>query len=280
MDTKISTLIKDGTQFLEASGVANARFEAILLLRFTLNWQQHHLLMDMQRELSETESEKFLELIKLRETGYPLQYITKNQNFMGLDINVNPCVLIPRYDTEVLIEHILKKDLPLDTVAVDVGTGSGAIAISLAKYRPKWNVYAIDISEKAIEVARGNCNKHQVSITFFQGDLLEPLTKTVIKPNLIVSNPPYIPSGEMKTLMKEVQFEPCLALEGGKDGLDVYRRLIPQAYSMLPRDGYICLEIGHNQSEHVSNICTEEGFRDIEIIKDYQKHDRVVIGIK
>ncbi|KUO51259.1 MAG: hypothetical protein APF76_17405 [Desulfitibacter sp. BRH_c19] len=280
MDTKISNLINEGVKILEGSGVGNARFEATLLLGFTLKWQKHTMLMNMQEELLQTEAKRFFELIELRRTGYPLQYITETQDFMGLELNVNPCVLIPRYDTEVLVESILKKDLPPGTIAVDVGTGSGAIAVSLAKFRPAWDIYAIDISERAIEVAENNCNRHKVSITFLQGDLLEPLENIQLKPNLIVSNPPYIPSGEVETLMKEVQFEPGLALNGGQDGLDVYRRLIPQAYSILTKDGYIALEIGYDQSASVSSICTKEGFRDIEIIKDYQQHDRVVIGIK
>jgi len=280
MDMRIYNLINEGVKILEESGVGNAKFEATLLFSFTLKWQKHTLLMNMQKELLHTEAKRFFELIELRRTGYPLQYITETQDFMGLELNVNPCVLIPRFDTEVLVESILKKDLPPGTIAVDVGTGSGAIAVSLATFRPTWDIYAIDISEKAIEVAESNCNKHNVSITFLQGDLLEPLESIQLRPNLIVSNPPYIPSGEVETLMKEVQFEPSQALNGGEDGLDVYRRLIPQAYSILTKDGYIALEIGYDQSGSVSEICTKEGFKDIEIIKDYQKHNRVIIGKK
>ncbi|WP_084295427.1 peptide chain release factor N(5)-glutamine methyltransferase [Desulfitibacter alkalitolerans] len=280
MDKRVSSIIKEGVNLLEEAGVVNARSEATLLLRFIKKWQMHHLMMNMQETISQEDTEEFINLIKLRKNGYPLQYITGTQEFMGLAFEVNPNVLIPRYDTEVLVEAILSRDLPPKTRVVDVGTGSGAIAISLAKLKPEWEICAIDISEKALEVADKNSRKHNVRITFFQGDLLESIKKTNIRPDLIVSNPPYIPALEIDSLMKEVQFEPYLALQGGEDGLAVYRRLIPQAFSLLGRQGCLALEIGYNQGEAVSDLCKSEGFQQIEVIKDYQSHDRVVIGVK
>ena len=276
----VNTIVKEGANLLEEAGVVNARSEAILLLRYIKKWQQYQLLMNLQETLSQDEIEEFLKLLQLRKTGYPLQYITKTQEFMGLEFEVNPHVLIPRYDTEVLVEAVLKKNLPSKAKVIDVGTGSGAIAISLAKFKPEWEIYAIDISRAALETAKKNSSKHNVNITFIQGDLLEPIEKAGIKPDLIVSNPPYIPLQNITDLMIEVQFEPHLALQGGSDGLDIYRRLIPQAYSCLETQGCITLEIGYDQGTAVKELCENKGFQQLEIIKDYQNHDRVVTGVK
>jgi len=280
MDKRISAIIQKGANLLEKAGVADARLEATLLLRYIKKWQLYQLLMNMQELLSHEEVEDFLKLVHLRETGYPLQYITGIKEFMGIELEVNPHVLIPRYDTETLVEAALKKKLPDKAKVVDVGTGSGAIAVSLAKFKPEWEIYAVDISEEALGIAKRNSNKHNTKVIFFQGDLLEPIKKAGIKPDLIVSNPPYIPLQEIGDLMKEVQFEPHLALQGGDDGLDVYRRLIPQAYSCLDKNGCLILEIGYNQGKEVSELCENEGFQQVEIIKDYQKHDRVVTCVK
>ena len=280
MDKRVNVVVKEGANLLEKAGVVNARSEATLLLRYIKKWQLYQLLMNLQETLSQDEIEGFLKLIQLRKTGYPLQYITRTQEFMGLEFEVNPHVLIPRYDTEVLVEAVLKKKLSPKARVIGVGTGSGAIAISLAKSKRSWEIYAVDISEAALEVAKKNCSKHEVNITFFQGDLLEPIARAGIKPDLIVSNPPYIPIQEMGDLMKDVQFEPHLALQGGHDGLDVYRRLIPQAYSCLEEQGCFALEIGYAQGEAVKELCENKGFHKVEIIKDYQNHDRVVTGIK
>ena len=277
MDKTVGVSIKEATNLLEEADIANARSEAALLLRYIKKWQTYQLLMNMQEPLTREESEEFLTMVRLRKTGYPLQYITKTQEFMGLEFEVNPHVLIPRYDTEILVEAVLKKDLPSNTRVVDVGTGSGAIAVSLAKLKESWEVYAVDISEAALEVAKKNSEKHDVNIAFLKGDLLEPIKKVGIKPGLIVSNPPYIPLQEINSLMKEVQFEPHLALQGGEDGLDVYRRLVPQAYECLDRQGYLIMEIGYDQGKAVSELCGNAGFRQIKIIKDYQNHDRVLI---
>ena len=277
---KIVNVVKEGANLLEKVGVVNARSEAALLLRYIKKWQPHQLLMNMQEILSQEEIEEFLKLVQLRKTGYPLQYITGTQEFMGLEFEVNPHVLIPRYDTEILVEAVLKKNLPSKAKVIDVGTGSGAIAISLAKFKLEWEIYAVDISEAALEIAKKNSNKHGVNVTFLQGDLLEPIARLGIKPNLIVSNPPYIPILEISDLMREVQFEPHLALQGGHDGLDVYRKLVPQAYSCLEKQGCFALEIGYNQGEAVKELCENKGFQQVEIIKDYQNHDRVVTSVK
>ena len=280
MDKRVSVIIEEGANLLEKAGVVNGRSEATLLLRYIKKWQLHQLLMNMQEAMPQEETEEFLKLVQVRKTGYPLQYITGIQEFMGLAFEVNPHVLIPRYDTEVLVEAALKKNLPPKARVVDVGTGSGAIAISLAKFKPQWEIYAVDISGEALEIAKKNSRKHDVRVIFLQGDLLEPIKNARIKPDLIISNPPYIPSGEIADLMREVQFEPYLALEGGEDGLDVYRRLIPQAYSCLDRQGCLALETGYAQGKAVRELCKSEGFQQVEIIKDYQNHDRVVTGVK
>jgi len=280
MDKRVSAIIQKGANLLEKAGVADAKFEATLLLRYMKKWQLYQLLMNTQESLSHEEIEDFLKLVQLRETGYPLQYITGIKEFMGMELEVSPHVLIPRYDTEVLVEAVLKKKLPDKAKVVDIGTGSGAIAVSLAKFKPEWEIYAVDISEAALEIARRNASKHNAKVVFFQGDLLEPIKKAGIKPDLVVSNPPYIPLQEIAGLMKEVQFEPHLALQGGEDGLDLYRRLIPQAYSCLNEQGYIALEMGYDQGQALKELCKSAGFQSVEIIKDYQSHDRVIMGTR
>ncbi len=280
MDITVQEAIKKGSNILEEAGVVNAKFEATLLLRWILKWEKHELIINSQKKLTSKEVENYLQQIKLRAKGYPLQYITEEQEFMGFKFRVTPDVLIPRYDTEILVETALKLDIPENAVVIDVGTGSGIIPISLYKFRPTWRLFAIDISDAALNIAAENCQRLNAKVSFLKGDLLQPVLTAGIKPDLIISNPPYIPSIEMKNLMKEVQHEPELALNGGIDGLDFYRKIIPQAHSILTKKGYMLLEIGYNQGKDVVQLCKDAGFNGIEIIKDYQNHDRVVVANK
>ncbi|MEW6624215.1 MAG: peptide chain release factor N(5)-glutamine methyltransferase [Bacillota bacterium] len=279
--TKVWQIIAGGAKLLEEAGVANEKVEAALLLCKLLGWDSVQLLINNQLELTKKQIKDFYELIKLRQTRYPLQYITGIQEFMGFEFKVSPDVLIPRGDTEVLVESVLDKGLPeTGLTVVDVGTGSGAIAVSLAKFRPYWQVYATDASEAALRVASENSSRHGVEITFLQGNLLEPIRNLAIKPHIIVSNPPYIAASEIPDLMKEVLYEPRVALDGGIDGLEVYRKLIPQSFELLQPGGSIFLEIGSSQGEAVAEICADHGFNGIEVLTDYQGLPRVVFAMR
>jgi release factor glutamine methyltransferase len=280
MESKVYQVINKAAGVLSEAGVVKAKFEATLLLLWLLNWTKQDLIINSQKNLLEKQINEYEKYIQLRTTGYPLQYITGYQEFMDFKFKVTPDVLIPRYDTEILIDSVLKLDLPENTVAADVGTGSGIIAVTLKKYRPAWKVYAVDISEAALNVAQENAHNLGADVCFLKGDLLIPLEEMEIKPNLIVSNPPYIPEKELTELMKEVQYEPKLALSGGEDGLKFYNKIIPKAYLLLNQGGYIALEIGYNQGCQVCDICKIAGFTNITIQKDYQGYDRVVIARK
>ena len=277
---KMWQVIAWGAKELEQSGIVNAEFESSLLMRWLLNMDQKQLIFKKQVELSEQETAQFHSIIQQRKTGYPLQYITSRQEFMGLEFMVTPDVLIPRWDTEVLIESILKKALPENITAVDVGTGSGAIAISLASFQKGWNIYATDISEKALKIAGENAKNLGVEVIFLWGNLLEPIKSLPIKVHLIVSNPPYIPTEDIKSLMREVQHEPINALDGGIAGLDYYSQLIPESFELLENKGLIALEIGIGQSSQIFEMCLNQGFSDIRLIEDYQGHPRVVLAQK
>jgi len=276
-------LISWGEQVLKACGLENARREAEILLAHCLGKPYLQLLMGLNDPVSPEKYHRYRELIGKRQGGHPLQYLTGTQNFMSLDFEVNEEVLIPRWDTEILVEWALEllkeQDHPR---VVDVGTGSGAIGVSLAKYHAGCSIFALDISPVALAVAQRNATRHGVEdkITFLAGDLLEPVLNTPeyqgLKFDMVISNPPYIARGELRNLPSEVQREPQLALDGGADGLDCYRRLVPQAKNVLRPDGYLLLEIGWDQAEEVKEICRANGFGKISVFQDYGQRDRVV----
>jgi release factor glutamine methyltransferase len=278
-------LISWGEQVLKACGLENARREAEILLAHCLGKPIPYLLMGLNDPVSPEKDNRYRELIVKRQTGYPLQYLTGTQNFMSLDFEVNEGVLIPRWDTEILVERALELLIGQDhSRVVDVGTGSGAIAVSLAKYHGGCSIFALDLSPVALAVAKRNAARHGVQdkITFLAGDFLEPVLNTPeyqgLKFDLVISNPPYIARGELKNLPPDVQREPHLALDGGVDGLDCYRRLVPQAKNVLRPGGYVLLEIGWDQAEEVKEICRANGFGKISVFQDYGQRDRVVSG--
>ncbi|MCG8482889.1 MAG: peptide chain release factor N(5)-glutamine methyltransferase, partial [Clostridia bacterium] len=213
--------------------------------------------------------------------GMPLQYITGTQEFMGLDFMVNQDVLIPRPDTEILVENVLKAvDLthPSGISIFDIGCGSGAIGVSLAYYASKVDVSCVDISCAALKAAKQNAVTHNVhhKMHFFEGDIFAPIKHQ--KFDMIVSNPPYIPDESIDSLQIEVsKYEPRSALAGGKDGLDFYRRIVKDAPHYLKNNGLIFLEIGYDQAAAVKDLLKSESVYDgIEVIKDLAGHDRVV----
>ncbi|TDA69761.1 MAG: peptide chain release factor N(5)-glutamine methyltransferase [Clostridia bacterium] len=267
-----------------AAGVMGSRLEAEVLLAYILAVDRAQLLASLPDELPVAAWQRFRSLVARRTAGWPLQYLTGRQEFMSLEFVVSPAVLIPRPDTEVLVEEALRL-LPEEgnPLVVDVGSGSGAIGLSLAWYCPGCLVVATDSSRVALRVARLNAYRLSLSdrIKFFHTDLLEAPRRQNLRPQLVVSNPPYIPSGQIEKLPREVQFEPRPALDGGPDGLAVYRELLPQAAEILRPGGYLAVEVGWNQAAAVTDLVrAEKVFGTSWIKKDLAGRDRVVVARK
>jgi release factor glutamine methyltransferase len=253
---KVLTWTKD---FLAGKGVENARLEAEWLLCAATGLDRVGLYLNFEKPLSDEELASYRAMVTRRGRREPLQHILGSQEFCGLEFEVTPDVLIPRHDTEVLVHEALTS-MPGATTVLDVGTGSGCIAISLAKKLPAAAVTAIDISATALTVARRNAEINGVAIEFLLGSLCEPVAGRYF--DLIVSNPPYIPSHDIDVLDPEVRdFDPRVALDGGVDGLDIYRTLIPSACSCLNPGGWLLVEIGTGQVQDVKNM--------FGLVKDY-----------
>jgi len=245
--------ISQAREILAVNSIEDAALEGELLLRHTLNISRAQLFQDLDHELTPEQEKTFWNLVKRRINHEPTAYITVHREFYGLDFYVNPHVLIPRPETELLVEKALTlvQNHCLVTIA-DIGTGCGAIAISLALNLPQVKIYATDISSSALEVAKTNCKKHDVlnRIHLLQGDMLDPLPKPV---DLIVTNLPYVKKAELPQV-SPVQFEPPLALNGGPDGLQKIRRLCQQVNNKLHPAGYLLLEIGQGQDKAVTTL--------------------------
>lgn len=257
------------------------RIEAELLLAQLINFSRAKLLAYPEKIITKDQALEFREIVKLRKEGEPLQYILGREDFMALDFKVTKDVLIPRSDTEIMVEKVIDYIRSSSQIGhvLDLCTGSGAIAISLAYYLPEIKLTAVDISEEALVIARLNAQANGVEdkINFYQGDLFAALEENM-KYNIIVSNPPYITSSEMEGLPVDVQKEPHLALWGGFDGLDFYRKIIKQAPDFLETGGRLFVEIGSKQGQEVSCLFKENAFTNIEVIKDWNNLDRVVSG--
>ncbi len=288
MPLNIREILKKGDTALETSKTQTPFLDAQVLLCNVINENRLYLYTNPDRILTEEEVSIYFELIKKRIAGVPVQYLIKKQEFMGLDFYVEKGVLIPRPDTEVLvesvIEHLSKKQAENNQVIADLGTGSGAIAVSLAKYVPNILVYAVDISEKALKICAKNAQTNGVSnrIKFLKGDLFEPLKAQKLHGNLdvLVSNPPYIPQDDINKLQIEVaKYEPRLALDGGEDGLDFYRKIVENAPLFLKNEGLIALEVGHDQADTVCQMLQgKRCYQEIKKIKDLSGIERVVLG--
>lgn len=244
-------------EFLAAKGIENARLEAEWLLCDATGLDRVGLYLNFDKPLDEDELAVYRSMVSRRARREPLQHILGSQEFFGLDFEVTPDVLIPRHDTEILVSEALAR-MPDACSVLDIGTGSGCIAVALAHKLPAAVVTATDISEAALAVACRNAGRHAVSVEFLAGSLLEPTAGRRF--DLIVSNPPYIPTGDIKGLEPEVRdYDPHRALDGGADGLNVYRKLIPAAQESLNIDGWLLLEIGIGQAAAVSHMFTEAG---------------------
>lgn len=274
-----------GAERLAGADIAEAAIDARLLLEFVCKTDRNTLLAHADREVSGKEQERYNALIAKRSEHVPLQYLTGEQEFMGLTFTVNKNVLIPRQDTEVLVEEIMR-DLHDGMRILDLCTGSGCILLSLLQYSNNCQGIGTDLSEEALCVARENysrlkADKPGMEAAFIKSDLFENLdTEKSGKFDIIVSNPPYIKTNVIDTLMPEVrEHEPLMALDGREDGLFFYRKITEGVKRYLVRGGMLYYEIGYDQAKEVAAIMKEEGFSGIEVVKDFAGLDRVVKGI-
>lgn len=273
----LKQLIKESVLKLQEAGIADAKTDTFLLLEAAAGITKAGYLLDPDKQLSASEYELFDGFLKRRMQHEPCQYIIGQTEFYGLSFLVNEHVLIPRQDTELLVEETLKTTAE-DSRVLDLCTGSGAVAVAIKHSRPDAAVTALDISKEALETAKKNAEKNGCGIEFLVSDLFEDLGAER-KFDVIVSNPPYISETEYETLMPEVKdHEPSLALLAGEEGLDIYRRLIAEAPRYLAKGGALLVEIGCSQAEAVSRLFKENGFKEIKVIKDLAGLDRVVSG--
>ena len=283
---EINQLLKIGADMIKDREYGNPLLEATMVLESLLNVDRIYIYTHGKEKVHEDIVDKFLELMKIRATGYPIQYILKEKEFMGLNFHIEEGVLIPRPDTEILVEYILKyidkNYLDKSINLLDLGIGSGAIALSIAHYKRHINVYGVDNSDIALRVSNINREKFKLdNVKLYKGNLFEGVRGLRLKFHIIVSNPPYISREEINTLQKEVKdFEPMDALDGGEDGLDFYREIIPKSKKYLEKKGLLIFEIGCEQGKDVSNLLLNEEFENIKILKDLQGLDRVVLATK
>ncbi|MCI8410959.1 MAG: peptide chain release factor N(5)-glutamine methyltransferase [Clostridia bacterium] len=275
----IRETLRRGMIELKSNNINEPKLKARLIMQYILNKPRQYLLVNDDITLTLRQEVNYFKLIKKLIKGIPLQHITHQQEFMKMNFYVNEDVLIPRQDTEILVEEVIAIAKKINAKKIlDLCTGSGAIAVSLAKYIKDSQITAVDISDKAIRIAKKNAKDNEVEnqITFIQSDLFKNIKKE--KFDIIVSNPPYIKKEIISTLDKEVQKEPIIALDGGWDGLDFYRKIIGQGYEYLKFKGYICLEIGYDQKIDVIEIIEyEEKYIDTYCKKDLYGNDRIIV---
>jgi release factor glutamine methyltransferase len=279
MGVSIATVIKEAAEIFRTLGMVEPRLEAGLLLSHTLGQDRTYLIAHSDREISPQQLDTFYNCLSRRAAGEPLQYIVGHQEFFKHSFEVTPDVLIPRPETELIVEIVL--DLFPDNARfsfADMGAGSGCIAISILQERPHAQATAIDKSVRALKVVQRNAIRHQVldRLRLLQSDLFSELGPGEMF-DLIVSNPPYIPDGEMSGLQREVQREPRSALAGGSDGLGVVRRLMRDAPHRLKPDGYLIFEFGINQDGAITDLVNQDLWELIEIRRDLQQIPRTIV---
>ena len=282
----INSLLTWTVNYFKSKGISSARLDAEVLLAHVLGQKRIYLYVHFDEPMEKNELVKFREYVAKRAKHIPVAQIIGQREFMGLDFKVTKDTLIPRPDTEILVENVITKvkeefkDKNSYDI-VDIGTGSGAIILSLLNFLKKANGFTVDISPKAIEVAKENAQNLQVSdrCTFFVGDLFTPLVNKTF--DVIVSNPPYIPQEDIKNLEIDVKdYEPLSALTDNGDGLSFYKRLFSQGQEYLNDKGLIAVEVGIHQAEVVKKMAKNHNWKNIEIIKDYAGIDRVVLAWK
>ena len=298
MSLLVKEMLTMGEKQLMDSDIADATRDCKILYCYMMDIPFSKIILEYQKVLQDRLCDKYFELIDRRSKGEPVQYIMGCQEFMGLEFIVNENVLIPRQDTETLVEDALEiintgtlrgEDMDVkrkEWDILDLCTGSGAIGVSLARIANKVNVTCSDISEGAIKVAKENAQKHGLakSMKFEQGDLFKPFNKHFRKQkfDMIISNPPYIKSSVIPTLQREVcEHEPLSALDGGESGLDFYERIVSGVGSHLKKGGVLLMEIGNDQGEAVSGLLSRNGeFTSIRVLRDLAQRDRIVFAKK
>ena len=279
--TTILNLLSTSRKILEKNGVEDADRSTEVLLGSALGVDRAYLFAHANDEVSKETLEKFFTALNYRKQFCPTAYLLGKKEFYSQDFFVNQDVLIPRPETEHIVDvaiNILEKNEEEYPVVVDVGTGSGVIGLSIKRLYPKAKVTCLDISEKALVVARQNAEVQKMDVTFMQSDLLESFHQT---PQLVVANLPYVREDEMEGLSKDIRkFEPPIALYGGKDGLDAIRSLIHQSWSYLDNYGALLLELGKGQASEVEKIMKKKGFRHVEFVFDLSGVPRGIQGIK
>ena len=273
----IKQAITKGMIMLKSNNVESPKLKARLLLQYVLDKPRQYIIVYDNKEIDKQQQWQYFVNIEKLTKGIPLQHITHRQEFMKMDFFVDENVLIPRPDTEILVEEVIKIAQKYNSPRIlDLCTGSGAIAISLKKFVPNADITAVDISENALEIAQKNAKKLETKINFLKSDLFDKLDNK--KFDIIVSNPPYIRKDEIKKLSEEVQKEPKIALDGGEDGLDFYRIIAEQAINYLKTGSFLCFEIGYNQKNDVIKIIEDEqNYKNTYCKKDLYGNDRIII---
>lgn len=275
----ISELIKKGMIELKNENIEEPKLKARLLMQYVLNQTRQYVIVNDMEQLEKNKEKQYLEEIKILKKGVPIEYITHQKEFMKSNFFVDKNVLIPRQDTEILVEEVIKIAQKTNAKKIlDLCTGSGAIAVSLAKYLPQSEITAIDISNEALKIAKKNAISNNVEnqITFVNSDMFTNLNEE--KFDIIVSNPPYIKTNVIEKLDIQVKNEPYIALDGGKDGLDFYKKIINESYRYLKYKGYLCLEIGFDQKIDVIELIENtEKFVNTYSKKDLFDNDRIIV---
>lgn len=276
MEILVKDFVKENTDKLDAAGISDASVDIWLLLEHFANIKKSDYLANPDIVLSVVDAEEIEEAVQKRINHIPVQHIIGETEFMGLTFKVNENVLVPRFDTEILVDEVVKYVGDEYLKVLDMCTGSGCIAITISDMCDNATVVASDISKDAIEVAKENNQINCTDVTFIESDLFENVEGIF---DVIVSNPPYIKTEEIENLQEEVKLhDPRLALDGGESGLDFYRRIIKDSKDYLKTNGMIFFEIGFDQAEEVSNILEENGYHDIVVKKDLSGLDRVVVA--
>lgn len=285
--TTIREALTRASSFLREQGAKDSLFEAELLIRYSLGWDRTRFLTSMYDSIDPQAVQQLAALCQRRATHEPLQYMMGTQEFYGRSFVVRPGVLIPRPETEILVEQVLLRASALwgenaALFAADIGTGSGAICITLACERPRWQVASVDLSPDATRIAEENAERLGARVRFMQGDLVQPLLAAGEKVDILVSNPPYIPSSDVDELDEEVRlYEPRLALDGGQDGLICYRRLCEALPELLKPKALVAFEVGIHQAGDVAELLRQSGvINEVNIVCDLAGIERVVLGTR
>lgn len=278
----IAGVLRHGSTRLQEAGIDTSRLDAELLLMEVLGWSREDLYRNPEGELREAQAERFESLVSRRLRAEPVAYVTGTQEFWSLDFRVTPDVLIPRPETEHLVEIVVGflASRPGPCRVLEIGTGSGAVAVCLARECPETEIWATDVSAPALDVARDNAARHGVAgkIRWLRGDLFAPVQGLAGWFDVLVSNPPYVPSGAIGALQRDVRdWEPALALDGGADGMDFYRRFVREGVGYLRDGGMLAVEVGAGQGRAVSRLLdAQAGLQQVRVRRDYAGLPRVV----